>query len=58
MNQPTARPLKQDRPKTASRLPQCNKSNRLMRRFYSGRTIPPVGIARPVWAIGNTEMQS
>lgn len=49
MNQPILRPHKQDRPRTVSRLPQCNKSNRLMRRFYSGRTIPPTTIARPVW---------
>lgn len=31
------RPRRQGRPKTTSRLKQCNKSNNLMRRFYSGR---------------------
>lgn len=50
MNQPILRPDKQDRPRKSMRLPQCNKSNRLMRRFYSGRTIPAVAIARPVFA--------
>lgn len=38
------------KPRRASRLPQMNKSNRLMRRYYSGRVIPPPVIARPVWA--------
>lgn len=34
------------RPKTYSRLPQCNKSNALMRRFYSGRRPTPQGRAK------------
>ncbi len=29
------------RPKKVSRLKQCNKSNRLLRRFYSGRVSTP-----------------
>ena len=49
MNQPILRPVKQDRPRTSMRLPQMNKANKLMRRFYSGRTIPPQTIKRPVW---------
>ncbi len=38
-----------ERPRKASRLKQLSKSNRLMRRFYSGRTIPAPVIKRPVF---------
>ncbi len=31
----------QPRPRKVSRLKQCNKSNRLLRRFYSGRISTP-----------------
>jgi len=30
------RPIREPRPKTVARLKQGNKSNRLMRRFYTG----------------------
>ncbi len=38
------------KPRKASRLPQMNKANKRLRRFYSGRTIPFTPIARPVYA--------
>ncbi len=31
----------QPKPRKASRLKQCNKSNRLLRRFYSGKKPAP-----------------
>ena len=45
MNQPILRPNKQDRPRTSQRLPQMNKSNRLMRRYYNGRAPQPQPIS-------------
>ncbi len=32
---------RQPKPRKVSRLKQCNKSNRLLRRFYSGRISTP-----------------
>lgn len=49
MNDPVLRPKKEDRPRTSMRLPQLNKSNRLLRRRHVGRTIPLPAVARPVW---------
>ncbi len=48
MTKPTIDP----RPRKTHRLPQLSKSNRLMRRFYSGRTIPAPVIKRPVFVAG------
>ncbi len=48
MTYPLQFPSQNERPRRVARLPQCNKSNKLLRRFYSGRTIPPVAIARSV----------